>query len=71
MRTVTDEFWAGAAAELAQLPGVVTRLLDRHVADGGGRCRECRSSTSAGPAWPCNLARLAQRAAARPGGRPA
>lgn len=68
MRPVSEDYWADAARHLARLPEVVTGLLARHVAGPDGRCRECRSSVHGAPAWPCNLALLARRAAAGPGG---
>lgn len=50
--------------ELATMPELCHRLLERHTADGSGRCRGCTSAGTGSPAavWPCALRILAQQA---------
>lgn len=45
------------AQELAWQPEVTQRLLERHVADGKGRCRGCTGGGTGLPdaRWPCRL----------------
>jgi hypothetical protein len=60
------------AAEFAALlqPDAIARMLDRHVDDGTGHCRECSSGGQTGRStWPCRLRVLAEEASrGAPGG---
>lgn len=53
------------ARELAWQPEITRRLLERHIADGGGRCRGCTMPGTGSPAerWPCALYFYAEAAA--------
>lgn len=50
------------AGRLLAAGGAWRTLLDRHVADSGGRCRGCRSSSGGAPVWPCALRAIAEEA---------
>lgn len=50
------------AAAIADMPGVVERLLAEHYADPQGYCRGCRLPQTGYLKWPCSLAASATQA---------
>lgn len=52
-----DDYDDDPAPIIADWPEVWRRLLERHVADHLGKCRECKPSR-----WPCSLRAIAEKA---------
>jgi hypothetical protein len=68
MSDTSERIIVGCAAEIADRPGLWSRLLAEHTAGSDGRCRGCPSAVQLAPRSPCRIAVLAATAHAMHGG---